>query len=174
MRKNSSSGNWPAADCLREVADGYSSPARRASAWNTMFLMASTTSCIKLSALRPERRGFMHCQSRNKISAPVWPAPRSHPPRSSLQFITDQSRRKRHQLMYHATISNAHLCHLRARDLSLSPGMAKTANERKLQFRVLPDDRTCSYLEIWLPARDEAWPKVLDGAHADAPRRAGK
>ena len=38
--------------------------------------------------------------------------------------------------------------------------MAKKANERKLQFRVLPDDRTCSYLEIWLPARDEAWPKV--------------
>ena len=40
--------------------------------------------------------------------------------------------------------------------ISLSPRGQK-GDVRKLQFRVLPDDRTCSYLEIWLPTRDETW-----------------
>ena len=53
---------------------------------------------------------------------------------------------------------NSRLSRLHAK-ISL-PANSKNGNERKLQFRVLPDDRTCSYLEIWLPVRDESWPKV--------------
>ncbi|WP_145963749.1 hypothetical protein [Bradyrhizobium algeriense] len=52
---------------------------------------------------------------------------------------------------------NSRLSRLHAKIL-LSPSGQKD-DERKLQFCVLPDDRTCSYLEIWLPARDETWPK---------------
>ncbi len=44
---------------------------------------------------------------------------------------------------------NSRLSRLHAR-ISL-PADGKKNNQRKLQFRVLPDDRTCSYLEIWLP-----------------------
>lgn len=53
---------------------------------------------------------------------------------------------------------NSRLSRLHAR-ISL-PADGKKNNQRKLQFRVLPDDRTCSYLEIWLPTRNEAWPNV--------------
>jgi hypothetical protein len=48
---------------------------------------------------------------------------------------------------------NSRLSRLHAK-ISL-PANGKNGNERELQFRVLPDDRTCSYLEIWLPALPE-------------------
>jgi hypothetical protein len=51
---------------------------------------------------------------------------------------------------------NSRLSRLHAK-ISL-PANSKNRDERTLQFRVLPDDRTCSYLEIWLPTRDETWP----------------
>jgi hypothetical protein len=51
---------------------------------------------------------------------------------------------------------NSRLSRLHAK-ISL-PANSKNGDERTLQFRVLPDDRTCSYLEIWLPTRDETWP----------------
>jgi hypothetical protein len=44
---------------------------------------------------------------------------------------------------------NSRLSRLHAR-ISLSPKGEKGCMQ-ELQFRVLPDDRTCSYLEIWLP-----------------------
>jgi len=54
---------------------------------------------------------------------------------------------------------NSRLSRLHAK-ISL-PANGKNGNERKLQFRVLPDDKTCSYLEIWLPAlpkrSNEVW-----------------
>jgi hypothetical protein len=45
---------------------------------------------------------------------------------------------------------NSRLSRLHAK-VPLSP-KGEQDDEQKLQFRVLPDDRTCSYLEIWLPA----------------------
>ncbi|WFU44143.1 hypothetical protein QA640_17830 [Bradyrhizobium sp. CB82] len=49
---------------------------------------------------------------------------------------------------------NSRLSCLHAK-ISLPPSDGKNGHEKKLQFRVLPDDRTCSYLEIWLPALPE-------------------
>ena len=51
---------------------------------------------------------------------------------------------------------NSRLSRLHAR-FSLPPRNGKNQGMEELQFRVLPDDRTCSYLEIWLPARDKTW-----------------
>ena len=45
---------------------------------------------------------------------------------------------------------NSRLSRLHAK-ISLPPSDSKNGDARELQFRVLPDDRTCSYLEIWLP-----------------------
>ncbi|WP_198031745.1 S8 family serine peptidase [Bradyrhizobium sp. Ec3.3] len=52
---------------------------------------------------------------------------------------------------------NSRLSRLHAK-IALPPSDGKTGREKKLQFRVLPDDRTCSYLEIWLPALPEPSP----------------
>jgi hypothetical protein len=51
---------------------------------------------------------------------------------------------------------NSRLSRLHAR-VSLPARNGKKRGMKELQFRTLPDDRTCSYLEIWLPTRDETW-----------------
>jgi hypothetical protein len=51
---------------------------------------------------------------------------------------------------------NSRLARLHAR-VVLPPGNGKNEETKKLEFRVLPDDRTCSYLEIWLPTREDTW-----------------
>jgi hypothetical protein len=53
---------------------------------------------------------------------------------------------------------NSRLSRLHAK-ISLPPRNGKNRGMEKLQFCVLPDDRTCSYLEIWLPALPGTSPK---------------
>jgi hypothetical protein len=74
---------------------------------------------------------------------------------------------------------NSRLSRLHAK-FSLPPSEGKNGDEQELQFRVLPDDRTCSYLEIWLPAlpvtSTEDWMELTlesPGGHRSSPLAAG-
>ncbi len=72
--------------------------------------------------------------------------------------IDDRIRRRRTKMAPTDVVlpsGNSRLSRLHAR-ISLAPS-GQDEDSKELQFRVLPDDRTCSYLEIWLPARDKAW-----------------
>jgi hypothetical protein len=69
--------------------------------------------------------------------------------------IDDRIRRRAAPTDVVLPAGNSRLSRLHAK-ISVPRGEGRNGGERELQFRVLPDDGTCSYLEIWLPPLPEA------------------